>query len=98
HDAVEDHGADVLDRIATQFGRGVAGIVAGCTDPVGDGSWYVRKTQHLRQLESAGPEVRRVALAEKLDNARALLRDYRRMGDRLWTRMDVDVDDAARVV
>jgi len=94
HDAVEDYGADVLDRIADQFGPSVAQIVAGCTDPDGtDGSWRDRKTQHLRDLELAGAQVRRVALAEKLDNARALLRDYRRTGDRVWARMGVEAED-----
>ena len=33
-----------------------------------------------------------MALAEKLDNARALLRNYRRIGDRLWSQMGVDAD------
>jgi (p)ppGpp synthase/HD superfamily hydrolase len=95
HDGVEDHGPDVLDRIATQFGLGVARIVLTCTDPeVEPGmSWRDRKLEHLRDLESAGPEVRRVALAEKLDNARALLRDYRRVGERLWLHMNVDPED-----
>ena len=51
------------------------------------------KAEHLRSLESAGPQARRVALAEKLDNARALLRDLRRFGDAVWERMDVDPDD-----
>ncbi len=95
HDAVEDYGPDVLGRIVDQFGVAVARIVAGCTDPDMDAeaSWREQKTQHLRDLEIAGPQVRRVALAEKLDNARALLRDYRRVGDRLWARMDVDPED-----
>ncbi|MEN3284722.1 MAG: hypothetical protein V7607_5862 [Solirubrobacteraceae bacterium] len=95
HDAVEDLGPEVLDRIVDQFGVTVARIVAGCTDPDahGDTSWRDRKAAHLSDLESAGPQVRRVALAEKLDNARALLRDYRRFGERLWARMDVDPED-----
>ena len=97
HDAVEDYGANsnLLERIVDQFGMNVGRIVIGCTDPdVDEGaSWRDRKVEHLRELESAGPEVRRVALAEKLDNARAMLRDYRRVGDRLWTRMGVDPDE-----
>jgi DNA helicase IV len=95
HDAVEDLGAEVLNRIVDQFGLAVARIVAGCTDPESqdDTSWRDRKAQHLSDLESAGPQVRRVALAEKLDNARALLRDYRRFGERLWVQMDVDPED-----
>jgi hypothetical protein len=95
HDAVEDRGVDVLELIATQFGTIVASIVAGCTDPPDgpDESWRARKRAHLRDLEGAGAQVRRVALAEKLDNARALLRDYRRLGDRVWAQMDVEADD-----
>ena len=95
HDAVEDNGPQVLEQIVSQFGIPVARIVAGCTDPEEDpdSSWRERKREHLRALETAGPEVRRVALAEKLDNARALLRDYRRFGDGLWSRMEVDPED-----
>lgn len=94
HDAVEDHGIESFDSIADQFGIEVAEIVAGCTDPdVGDGSWRDMKAQHLQALERAGARVRRVALAEKLDNARALLRDYRRVGPLLWEHMVVDPEN-----
>lgn len=95
HDSVEDYGQEILDQIADRYGLAVARIVAGCTDPDedADASWHDRKINHLRALESAGPLVRRVALAEKLDNARALLRDYRRLGERLWERMEVDRDE-----
>jgi len=95
HDAVEDYTSDHLERIAHQFGSHVAVIVAGCTDPAPEEgvSWRELKTTHLRDLESAGPLVRRVALAEKLDNARALVREYRRTGPRLWERMQIDPED-----
>jgi DNA helicase IV len=95
HDAIEDHGPQMLQRIASQFGTDVARIVAECADPDDeDGmSWRELKVQHIRGLESAGPHARRVSLAEKLDNARAILRDYRRFGDRLWERMDVNAED-----
>ncbi|WP_354699062.1 DNA helicase [Paraconexibacter sp. AEG42_29] len=95
HDSVEDYGGDVLERIAHQFGSQVAVIVAGCTDPAPeeDQTWRELKMIHLRDLESAGPLVRRIALAEKLDNARALVREYRRSGERLWERMEVDSED-----
>lgn len=95
HDTVEDHGTGMLAQIEDQFGTRVAEIVLGCTDPDNEDDlpWRELKTQHLRQLEAAGPLVRRVSLAEKLDNARALLRDYRRLGDGLWERMHVDPED-----
>jgi hypothetical protein len=95
HDAVEDYGEEVLEQIADQFGAVVGGIVAGCTDPPAedDESWRALKRRHIDELERAGPQVRRVALAEKLDNARAMLRDYRRLEDRLWLQMSVDPED-----
>jgi hypothetical protein len=95
HDWPEDMGPECLDQIVEQFGVSVARIVAGCTDPeVEEGaSWRELKMTHMHLLESAGAHVRRVALAEKLDNARALLRAYRQMGARIWTRMGVDPED-----
>jgi DNA helicase IV len=95
HDAAEDYGAGQLERIAAQFGPEVAQIVAAVTDPSREEatSWRVMKAEHLHSLESAGPQARRVALAEKLDNARALLRDYRNLGDAVWERMEVDAED-----
>lgn len=93
HDAIEDHEVESFERIADQFGLRVAEIVVGCTDPEMDGSWREMKTEHMALLEQSGPLVRRVALAEKLDNARALLRDYRKVGPLLWQRMEVNHED-----
>ncbi|OAI38794.1 hypothetical protein AYO39_03475, partial [Actinobacteria bacterium SCGC AG-212-D09] len=92
HDAVEREGEAHLYRILEQFGPEVARIVAGCSTPERDEhtSWHDSKVQYLLSLESAGAQVRRVALAEALDNARAILRDYRRTGAQLWQQMNVD--------
>ena len=95
HDAAEDFGTEQLELIADQFGDHVARIVEAVTDPVLDpgNSWRAMKAEHLRSLESAGPQARRVALAEKLDNARAQLRDLGSLGDLAWERMDIDPED-----
>jgi hypothetical protein len=37
--------------------------------------------------------VRRVLLAEKLENARSALREYRAIGDELWRRRRIDAGD-----
>jgi (p)ppGpp synthase/HD superfamily hydrolase len=83
HDAVEDQGGQpTLALIQARFGARVAGIVAGCTDT--DASpkppWQERKRAYLAHLPHSSPEVRRVSLADKLHNARCLLRDLRREG------------------
>jgi len=91
HDAVEDGGGrPMLDRIAREFGPRVAAIVEGCSDTVdGDPSepWVERKRRYLGHLpQVADDAVLRVALADKVHNARSIVRDYRQEGHRLWER------------
>jgi len=91
HDAVEDGGGrPMLERIERAFGPRVAGIVEGCSDTVdGDSaeSWIERKRRYLAHLpEVTDDGVLRVALADKVHNARSLVRDYRQEGHRLWER------------
>lgn len=97
HDAPEDHGGDtILEDIRERFGDAVADIVRDCSDPV-DGAvnndWRDLKTRHVVQLEDGQPSVRRVALAEKLDNARNMVRMHREIGAAMWSRMGVEADD-----
>lgn len=94
HDAVEDGHADIASIIQQRFGDVVAAIVLGCTDPDGpELSFREMKLRHIAQLEAGSASVRRVALAEKLDNARALARDLERYGNDVWRRMGVDQQD-----
>jgi (p)ppGpp synthase/HD superfamily hydrolase len=95
HDAAEDHGgAEAIKEIAARFGEPVAGIVALCTDPIDVGDeWRVIKRAHLDILQTAPASVRRVSLAEKLDNARTIVRTLRELGDEMWPRMRVRSDD-----
>jgi hypothetical protein len=91
HDAVEDGGGrPMLERIERSFGPRVAGIVAECSDTVdGDPAepWVERKRRYLRHLpEVSDDAVLRVALADKVHNARSIVRDYRQEGHRLWER------------
>jgi (p)ppGpp synthase/HD superfamily hydrolase len=91
HDAVEDQGgAPTLQRIHDLFGQTVADIVNGCTetDQSPKPPWRERKETYLQHLRQANPSVRLVALADKLDNARATLQDYRRLGDGVWRRFN----------
>ncbi|MGH8896917.1 MAG: HD domain-containing protein [Egibacteraceae bacterium] len=90
HDAVEDQGGvPVLNEIRRRFGAGVARTVEGCTDhdPAKDRpSWHVRKRRYVAALATADERVLRVCLADKLDNARDLLADYRQVGEQVWRR------------
>jgi (p)ppGpp synthase/HD superfamily hydrolase len=88
HDAVEDQGGQATrTEIAQRFGDGVVAIVDGCTesDTIPKPPWRDRKQRYLEQLRQGSPSVRRVALADKLHNARSFLQDYRQQGDSLWS-------------
>lgn len=89
HDAVEDQGGTATrQEIARRFGEQVATIVDGCTDAdvMPKPPWRARKETFIARLASASPSVRLVVSADKLHNARAVLEDYRLIGEALWER------------
>ena len=93
HDAAEEGGGrEVLARIGERFGARVAAIVEACTDaPDGDAGepWIVRKRRYLAHLPYVTDDaVLRVALADKVNNARSIVRDYRAEGPALWRRVE----------
>jgi (p)ppGpp synthase/HD superfamily hydrolase len=93
HDSVEDGGGrPMLARIERDFGARVAKIVEGCSDTIeGDTEepWIERKRRYLEHLpEVTDDGVLRVSLADKVHNARSLVRDYRKEGHALWERFD----------
>jgi GTP pyrophosphokinase len=94
HDAVEDRKA-TLDEIRGRFGAEVAHIVAGCsdTDEFPKPAWKERKLAHIAHLATADPSTRLVSAADKLHNARAILADYRQVGDRLWERFNAGKEE-----
>jgi len=92
HDAVEDHGGRPMLKIIDQiFGARVAKMVDGCTDsyaedPKKKESWERRKFRYLRRIRHEDAETRFVSAADKLYNARAVLRDLRYDGEIVFTR------------
>jgi (p)ppGpp synthase/HD superfamily hydrolase len=89
HDAAEDQGGKArLDDIQLRFGAPVAQIVADCTDSWVEPkpTWRPRKEAYLASLSGKPGESLLVSLADKVDNAEAILQDYRIMGDGLWSR------------
>jgi (p)ppGpp synthase/HD superfamily hydrolase len=98
HDGPEDQGGQaVLDEIRARFGDEVASIVAGLSDAMpapGEEKppWRERKEAYLRHLAAGPDSVLRVALADKLHNARSILVDLGIVGEAVWDRFN-----AARV-
>jgi len=89
HDAVEDQGgAATAARIRERFGARVADIVLSCsdTDVVPKPPWRERKERYVAHLAGATESARLVSACDKLHNARAILADYRELGETLWQR------------
>jgi (p)ppGpp synthase/HD superfamily hydrolase len=91
HDTVEDQGgAPTLEEIRADFGDVVARIVDQCsdTDVVPKPPWLERKQSYIEHLGSVGHDTLLVSVADKLDNARSMLRDYHTHGPSLWERFN----------
>ena len=91
HDVVEDcGGAPMLQEVRRQFGNRVAKIVDGCTDSdtMPKPPWRERKEAYLRHLKNADADTRLVSAADKLNNVRSILSDYRTVGESIWARFN----------
>ena len=91
HDVVEDcGGAPMLKQIRRNFGSRAAKVVEGCTDAdtYPKPPWRERKEGYIRHLAGADADTRLVAAADKLNNVRSILSDYRVLGDSVWSRFN----------
>lgn len=100
HDALEDQAHRMTPgEIGARFGARVEKIVIACTD--GDpaeqqdrdhGRWMARKEKYIAEVASKPAEALLVSMADKLHNARAILEDYRAIGEPLWSRFTTGRD------
>ena len=98
HDAVEERGDDALERIHDQFGAEIAAMVIECSDGGETNEslgWKQRKRRHLEHMaEVDDPRLLLILLADKVHNARSIVRDLRVEGDALWAHFgDRTMDD-----
>lgn len=94
HDVVEDTDYSV-DDIKKQFGDRIANLVASESDLVVEGkneseSWKERKEFAIQRLKKLSYDAKVVAIGDKLSNARAMLNDYKSMGEKLWDKFHVN--------
>jgi len=91
HDVVDDcGGAPMLTEVRRRFGTRVAKIVDGCTDSdtYPKPPWRQRKEDYIRHLRKADADTRLVSAADKLNNVRSILADYREIGESIWARFN----------
>jgi (p)ppGpp synthase/HD superfamily hydrolase len=96
HDAVEDQGGQAtLTTIRNAFGDQVADYVWALsdTDQTPKPPWRARKEEYLAHLEDAPFPVLRISAADKLHNARSMVRDYLLFGEDLWNRFSAPSAD-----
>ena len=89
HDVVEDcGGAPMLKEVRRRFGTRVAKVVDGCTDSDTDPKppWRERKEKYIERLKTEDADTRLVSAADKLNNVRSILSDYRAIGGEIWSR------------
>jgi (p)ppGpp synthase/HD superfamily hydrolase len=93
HDVVEDcGGAPMLKEVRRKFGKRVAKVVDGCTD-TDTGTdpkppWRERKENYIQRLKKADADTLLVSAADKLNNVRSILSDYRAIGESIWSRFN----------
>jgi (p)ppGpp synthase/HD superfamily hydrolase len=91
HDVVEDcGGAPMLKEVRRRFGTRVAHVVEGCTDAdtYPKPPWRERKEKYIEHLRKADSGTRLVSAADKLNNVRSILCDYRAIGESVWSRFN----------
>jgi (p)ppGpp synthase/HD superfamily hydrolase len=100
HDALEDEPEHITrDYIQRRFGERVLAIIEVSTDTPRSYTggpkppWRERKEAYIHHARSADPALLRVTIADKVDNLRAILKDYRREGDLLWSRFNAGKKD-----
>lgn len=94
HDVIEDTEYS-YDDIKREFGERVAGLVSSESDLVIEGkneseSWVERKQYAIERLKNLSRDGKIVSIGDKLSNARAMLRDYEEMGEKLWDKFHVN--------
>lgn len=92
HDVVEDTSCTKEDLV-NEFGERVAYLVMSDTenkmrDIPAEKSWRLRKQATLDFLENATKAEQIICLSDKLSNLRAIHRDYKLIGDKLWKRFN----------
>lgn len=88
HDVIEDCGMEHAEEVRTKFGDKVLEIVTACSDSFETPKppWSIRKTNYISHLQDVSRSVLLVSCADKLYNARSILKDLRVEGESMFSR------------
>lgn len=88
HDYLEDIESGSGEELEAKFGPRVRRLVEALSDTtvLPKPPWKERKVEYLAHLRDAPAEVKLISAADKLHNARSILRDHRAVGEEIWAR------------
>jgi (p)ppGpp synthase/HD superfamily hydrolase len=100
HDTLEDKPEEInREEIRQYFGEYVLKIIEVSTDTPKDYAggqkppWKERKEAYLEHIRQTDPSLLRITIADKIDNARAILADLQRLGDQVWEKFNAGKED-----
>ncbi|GEM_PF-146906 len=100
HDSLEDAPESISPELIKEyFGDLVLKIICVSSDTAKDYAggpkepWRVRKERYIENIKKIDPSLLRVTVADKVDNARAILRDLIKVGDKVWERFNAGKSD-----
>jgi (p)ppGpp synthase/HD superfamily hydrolase len=95
HDYLEDVDGATFEELERRFGSRVAGFVRALSDTEvrPKPPWKQRKLAHLADLRTESPDLKLISAADKLHNARSVLRDYYTVGVEVFDRFTAPMDE-----
>lgn len=87
HDTVEDTPV-TIEQIRRKFGKKVARLVEGASEPDKSDTWENRKKHTIEHLKKASLNLLYVSCADKLDNIRSMIQDHKKVGEKLFGRFN----------
>ncbi len=100
HDALEDAPEKISPEVIKErFGEKVLNIIRISSDTSESYTggqkepWRVRKERYIEHVKKTDPSLLRVTVADKVDNAQAILRDLKEDGAKVWERFNAGRED-----
>ncbi len=94
HDILEDTELEEND-LRGIFNDRIAELVLGASEPLEDRDnipWEERKEHTINFLKNAERDIQILACADKLSNVKSMLRNYKKLSDKLWEKFNRDYE------
>ncbi len=95
HDTLEDGDLD-SSYLEKAFSKRVKELVLGASEEIegrDQRPWNIRKAHTIKTIKTLNDDAKLIVCADKLSNARSILRAYEEMGNRLWERFNAGFED-----